>query len=228
VNAELRTCSENRRLIRHFPGEAFTPGSGAACADPATRPVTWRGACWVVFGYSVLYVLFFSPVVFSGFLMATNCTFPILPMPGPYGTRCWDAAIRAWAIPNAGPGILPPFSLVGWRGGTGWCSGPTFYQTFKNKLNATSVPYDLVDDFVPELLRNPDLNLQYLAAKNPSEVAGFEDIVGESQAIRLAVGRAQRAAPNLRRRWLLELLSSPISQRMRFLRPSALSSATRP
>jgi transcriptional regulator with GAF, ATPase, and Fis domain len=38
------------------------------------------------------------------------------------------------------------------------------------------------------------LNLQHLAAKNPSEVAGFEDIVGDSQAIRLAVGRAQRAA----------------------------------
>ncbi len=70
----------------------------------------------------------------------------------------------------------------------------TFYQTFKNQLKLTTVPYDLVDDFVPELLRNPDLNLQSLAARNPSEVAGFEDIAGESQAIRLAVGRAQRAA----------------------------------
>jgi transcriptional regulator with PAS, ATPase and Fis domain len=70
----------------------------------------------------------------------------------------------------------------------------TFYQTFKNQLHLTTVPYDLVDDFVPELLRNPDLNLQHLAAKNPRDVAGFEDIVGESQAIRLAVGRAQRGA----------------------------------
>jgi transcriptional regulator with GAF, ATPase, and Fis domain len=52
----------------------------------------------------------------------------------------------------------------------------------------------LIDDFVPELLRDPDLNFQHLAARNPSEVAGFEEIVGESQAIRLAVGRAQRAA----------------------------------
>jgi hypothetical protein len=66
----------------------------------------------------------------------------------------------------------------------------TFYQTFKNELYATAVPYDLVDDFIPELLRNPDLNLQHLAAKAPAELPGFEDIVGESQAIRLAVGRA--------------------------------------
>jgi DNA-binding NtrC family response regulator len=70
----------------------------------------------------------------------------------------------------------------------------TFYQTFRGQLRTTTVPYDLVDDFVPEILRNPDLNLQHLAAKNPSEVAGFGDIVGRSQAIRLAVGRAQRAA----------------------------------
>jgi DNA-binding NtrC family response regulator len=69
-----------------------------------------------------------------------------------------------------------------------------FIQTYRGKLQPTEIPYDLVDDFVPELLRDPDLNLQHLAAQNPSEVAGFEDIVGESQAIRLAVGRARRAA----------------------------------
>ena len=70
----------------------------------------------------------------------------------------------------------------------------TFYQSFKNELRETTVPYDLVDDFVPELLRNADLNLQHLASKKPSEVDGFESIIGESQAIRLAVGRAQRTA----------------------------------
>jgi DNA-binding NtrC family response regulator len=70
----------------------------------------------------------------------------------------------------------------------------TFYQTFRGQLRKTTIPYDLVDDFVPELFRNPDLNLQHLATRNPCEVSGFEGIVGESQAIRLAVGRAQRAA----------------------------------
>jgi DNA-binding NtrC family response regulator len=70
----------------------------------------------------------------------------------------------------------------------------SFCQTYRGNVRETTIPYDLVDDFVPKLLRNPDRNLQHLAAKNPSEVAGFEAIIGESQAIRLAVGRAQRAA----------------------------------
>jgi DNA-binding NtrC family response regulator len=70
----------------------------------------------------------------------------------------------------------------------------TFYQTFKGQLHRADIPYDLVDDFVPELLRDPDLNLQHLAARGPGQVDGFKDIVGDSQAIRLAVGRAQRAA----------------------------------
>jgi DNA-binding NtrC family response regulator len=70
----------------------------------------------------------------------------------------------------------------------------TFYQTHKGKVIPTEIPYDLVDDFVPQLLRDPDRHFQHLAAKSPSEVEGFHEIVGESQAIRLAVGRARRAA----------------------------------
>ncbi len=69
-----------------------------------------------------------------------------------------------------------------------------FYQTFKGQLHRTQIPFDLIDDFVPELLRDPDLNLQHLAAMRPEQAEGFKDILGESQAIRLAIGRAQRAA----------------------------------
>jgi transcriptional regulator with PAS, ATPase and Fis domain len=70
----------------------------------------------------------------------------------------------------------------------------TFYQTHKGQLTETVIPFDLAVDFLPELLRHPDSTLQHLAAKNPEEIAGFERIVGKSQAIRVAVGRAQRAA----------------------------------
>ena len=44
------------------------------------------------------------------------------------------------------------------------------------------------------MLRAPDSSLQHLAARSPQEVEGFEAIIGQSQAIRLAVGRAQKAA----------------------------------
>ena len=70
----------------------------------------------------------------------------------------------------------------------------TFFQTYRGKARQTRIPFDLVLDFVPELLREPDSNLQQLASRSPSEVEGFGEIVGESKAIRLAVGRARKAA----------------------------------
>ncbi|HEX9900210.1 MAG TPA: sigma 54-interacting transcriptional regulator, partial [Candidatus Methylomirabilis sp.] len=70
----------------------------------------------------------------------------------------------------------------------------TFYQTFGGEAWKTEVPYDIIDEFVPELLRNPDINLQHLASRHPQEIEGFERIVGQSPALRLAVGRANQAA----------------------------------
>ena len=69
----------------------------------------------------------------------------------------------------------------------------TFYETFGGKSWVTDVPFDLVD-VIPEVLRNPDAHLQHLAALAPSEIEGFEDIAGDSRAIRDAVGRAKRSA----------------------------------
>jgi DNA-binding NtrC family response regulator len=70
----------------------------------------------------------------------------------------------------------------------------SFYQTGKGKLHEARIPTDLFDEVVPELIRDRDIALQHLASRNPSEVAGFEQVVGSSKPIRLAVGRAQRAA----------------------------------
>ena len=70
----------------------------------------------------------------------------------------------------------------------------TFYETYQKKAWVTNVPFDLTLDVIPEILRDADRRLEHLAARPPSDIAGFEDIVGESQGIRLAVGRAERAA----------------------------------
>jgi len=70
----------------------------------------------------------------------------------------------------------------------------TFYQTFEGKAWKTGIPFDLAVDYVPELLRGADSVLQHLASRSPQEVEGFEDIIGNSKAIRLAVGRARKAA----------------------------------
>src|SRR4051812_40903380 len=70
----------------------------------------------------------------------------------------------------------------------------TFYQTHDGRAYVTEVPFDLVVDYVPQVLREADARLQALAADGPQDVRGFEDVAGDSRAVRLAVGRARRAA----------------------------------
>jgi DNA-binding NtrC family response regulator len=69
----------------------------------------------------------------------------------------------------------------------------TFYETWYGKWWVTDVPFDLVD-VIPDVLRNPDAHLQHLASESPAQIEGFEDIAGNSRAIRDAVGRSKRAA----------------------------------
>lgn len=56
------------------------------------------------------------------------------------------------------------------------------------------IPFDLSVDFLPEVLKDADSAFHHLASRAPQEIEGFEQIVGDSKAIRYAVGRAQRAA----------------------------------
>jgi DNA-binding NtrC family response regulator len=69
-----------------------------------------------------------------------------------------------------------------------------FYQTFDGKHWKTDIPFDITVDVIPELLHDTDFYLQQFASKTPQEIKGFENIIGKSQAIRIAVGRAQKAA----------------------------------
>ena len=70
----------------------------------------------------------------------------------------------------------------------------TFFETHNGDHWQTEVPFDLTIDVIPQLLRDPDSHLQHLASEAPTDVEGFQDIVGDSKAIRTAVGRAKRAA----------------------------------
>jgi DNA-binding NtrC family response regulator len=69
-----------------------------------------------------------------------------------------------------------------------------FYQTFDRKSWETNIPFDLAVDFVPELLHDADNLFHHLASMSPQEVEGFERIIGNSSSIRIAVGRARKAA----------------------------------
>jgi DNA-binding NtrC family response regulator len=69
-----------------------------------------------------------------------------------------------------------------------------FFQTYRGELREAKMPTHLFEGIVPDLIRDRDIAFSNLAAKSPQEVQGFEKILGDCQAIRDAIGRAQRAA----------------------------------
>ncbi|MDA1142326.1 MAG: sigma 54-interacting transcriptional regulator [Planctomycetota bacterium] len=71
----------------------------------------------------------------------------------------------------------------------------TFYQTVREGVSKEEIPFDIILDYVPEILRGTASSLQQLSSQSPQEIGkGFESIIGSSKAIRLAAGRASRAA----------------------------------
>ena len=68
------------------------------------------------------------------------------------------------------------------------------FETKTNRTLKTDIPFDITVDVLPQFMREPDRLMQHLQSQSPQETLGFESITGDSEAIRLAVGRAQRAA----------------------------------
>jgi DNA-binding NtrC family response regulator len=62
-------------------------------------------------------------------------------------------------------------------------------------VEIASVPFDLSAEFIPDLLRQPDERLAELCAGLPPATPEFEDIVGESRAMREVKVRARRVSP---------------------------------
>ena len=69
-----------------------------------------------------------------------------------------------------------------------------FWQSYEGKSAKSTIPFDVVSGFAAELASAPDISLQHLAMLPPKEIEGFEKISGSSKALRLAAGRAAKAA----------------------------------
>ena len=70
----------------------------------------------------------------------------------------------------------------------------TLYQTTRmGSVSEAIIPFD-IQLFVSEVLKNPDSLIHNLSFDRPSDVPGFEHVVGQSSAIKEAVERAKRAA----------------------------------
>ncbi len=69
-----------------------------------------------------------------------------------------------------------------------------FFQTYRGELTEAVIPYDLLTDYLPAVLREPDAHLQRAAEAAGTDPGGFEGIVGRSPAVRAAKRLAARAA----------------------------------
>ncbi len=58
-----------------------------------------------------------------------------------------------------------------------------------------SVPFDISAEFIPDLLRKPDLELERLSASLPPEAPEFADIVHRSAVMKRIIAKARRVAP---------------------------------
>jgi transcriptional regulator with PAS, ATPase and Fis domain len=70
----------------------------------------------------------------------------------------------------------------------------TLFQTFKGEVSKAIVPFDVTVEVVPQLLSEPDRFWQHLVEDGPEETPGFSSIVGNSAPLKMAMGRAKRAA----------------------------------
>jgi len=68
-------------------------------------------------------------------------------------------------------------------------------SSLKHGVQTTSIPFDISADFLPDLLKKPDRNLERLAAGLAKEAPEFEDIIFRSQEMQKVVLRAMRIAP---------------------------------
>ena len=62
-------------------------------------------------------------------------------------------------------------------------------------VRTASVPFDISADFLPDLLRRPDEELERLSAGLPSKAPEFEAIIHRGPAMRRMILRARRVAP---------------------------------
>jgi len=72
----------------------------------------------------------------------------------------------------------------------------THFDPFDKSIRVlkTEIPFDITVDVLPQFMREPDRLMQHLQTQSPQDTVGFESIIGDSEAIRYAVARAQRAA----------------------------------
>jgi DNA-binding NtrC family response regulator len=69
----------------------------------------------------------------------------------------------------------------------------TFYQTFRGQVIPTTIPFDLLVDYLPTVLHAADRLIQGASVSDPA-AEGFDTVIGQSPQIRDVISRATRIA----------------------------------
>ena len=70
---------------------------------------------------------------------------------------------------------------------------PTFIQSYKGQCSVTEIPFDL-KLHIKDIVSKSDAALEFLRGTNPEEFEAFADLIGESDAMKDAIGKAQLIA----------------------------------
>jgi len=68
-------------------------------------------------------------------------------------------------------------------------------SSLKHGVRTASIPFDISADFIPDLLRKSDRNLERIAAGLSFEAPEFSDIIHRSETMKRVVIKARRIAP---------------------------------
>jgi len=72
--------------------------------------------------------------------------------------------------------------------------GELIESSLQHGVQTASVPFDISAEFIPDLLRRPDRELERLSAGLPPEAPEFSDIIYRSAIMKRVITRAQRVA----------------------------------
>lgn len=68
-------------------------------------------------------------------------------------------------------------------------------SSYEHGVKTATVPFDISAEFIPELYKRPDTDLERLTAGIPELAPAFNNIIHQSQAMKRVVNKAQRIAP---------------------------------
>lgn len=189
--------SANAEQVQALLGKQVRPGTGAGPIKTLTGQLKFddihllsdkspelvkQFAQWIAPNSQVHPVQLSSPVDYVGIFEATDAVL---------GRVTASASVPCSIAIHLSPGTPAMTAVWVLLGKSKYPA--TFYQTYRGKVLPTTIPFDLLVDYIPRVLHDSDRLLQDDRTERPTQ-DGFGSIIGRSNSIRATIGRAKRIA----------------------------------